>query len=70
MVPVTRLNGSQFYVSAEMIKFIEARPDTVITLTDGEKLVVRETPAVVVQAIIAYRRQIYADRLGAHGESA
>ncbi len=68
MIPVTRLNGSQFYVNAEMIKYVEATPDTVITLTDGAKLVVREAPAAVAQAVIAYRRQVQADRLLSRGE--
>lgn len=67
MIPVTRLNGSQFYVNAELIKYVEATPDTILTLTDGAKLVVRETPQAVAQAIIAYRRQIYADRLAQPG---
>jgi flagellar protein FlbD len=54
---VTRLNGSQFYVNAELVRYVEGTPDTVITLIDGVKLVVRERPAEVVNRIVAYRQQ-------------
>jgi flagellar protein FlbD len=69
VISVTRLNGTHFYVNAELIKFVEATPDTVITLTDNSKLVVRETPPAVAQAVIAYRRQLAADRLAQQGEA-
>jgi flagellar protein FlbD len=69
VVPVTRLNGSRFFVNAELIKFVEATPDTVVTLIDGNKLVVRETPQVVVQAVIEYRRQVAAGRPLQPGEA-
>jgi flagellar protein FlbD len=59
MVPVTRLNGKKFYVNPDLITFIEATPDTVITLTDGRKLVVSEDADTVIQHIIEYRTSIY-----------
>jgi flagellar protein FlbD len=63
VILVTRFNGSQFYINAELIKFVEATPDTVISLTDGSKLVVREAPQAVARAVVDYRRQVYGDRL-------
>jgi flagellar protein FlbD len=63
LIRVTRLNGSQFYINAEMIRFVEATPDTVISLTDGVKLVVRETPQLIVDEVIAYRQQVHSARL-------
>lgn len=57
MILLTRLNGSQFYVNAEMIQFVENTPDTVVTLVDKSKLVVQEPAEEVVQRFIAYRRQ-------------
>ena len=57
MIRVTRLNGSVFFVNAEMIKFIEGTPDTVITLTDGTKLIVREATDLVIKEIVVYRQQ-------------
>ena len=59
MIAVTRLNGMAIHVNAEMIVFVEATPDTVISLSNGDRVVVREAPQAVVDAVIAYRRAIH-----------
>ncbi len=59
MIAVTRLDGSEVVVNAELLELIEARPDTHLTLTDGRQLIVRETPDEVVARVIAYRRAAY-----------
>ena len=41
MISVTRLNNKEFYVNCDLIEFIEATPDTVITLTTGKKSLLR-----------------------------
>ena len=56
MIRVTRLNGESFLVNAELIKYVEARPDTFLTLTDNERLVVRETVDQVLDRIMDYQR--------------
>jgi len=58
MIQLTRLNGHSLYVNPDLIKFIESAPDTVLTLTTGEKIVVREQPSQVLERILAYRRQL------------
>jgi len=58
VILVTRLNGSQFYVNAELVRLVEGTPDTVISMIDGVKLIVREAPDRVVERIVAYRRQV------------
>lgn len=58
MIPVTRLNGKGFVVNAELIQFIEATPDTVVTLVNDEKIVVRESVDEVVARVIAYGRRL------------
>ncbi len=58
MIPVTRLNNKRFVVNAEQIRFIENTPDTMITLTNGEKIMVKETIEEVVELAIQYNRQI------------
>ena len=68
MVKVTRLNGSTFFVNAELIQFVEATPDTVITLIDSTKLVVRDPAAAVVKAIISYRQQTHQPPEGLGGD--
>lgn len=59
VIAVTRLNGVAIHVNAEMIVFVEATPDTVISLANGDRVVVRESPQAVVDAVIAYRRAIH-----------
>ena len=57
MIRVTRRNGMEFVVNAEMIRFVEATPDTVITLAgDGEKILVREPLDEVIRRVVAYQR--------------
>lgn len=59
MIKVSKLNGAEYYINADIIDFIESTPDTLITLSSGKKLVVLETVDEVVDKIIAYRRKIY-----------
>lgn len=59
MVLVTRLNGKDFYVNPDLVAFIEETPDTVITLTDGRKLVVSEEALLIIKRIIDYRREVF-----------
>jgi flagellar protein FlbD len=58
VIQLSRLNGVTFYLNAELIQSIEATPDTVITLTSNDKLVVREPADLVIQRMIEYQRQI------------
>jgi flagellar protein FlbD len=60
MVLVTRLNSKEFYVNPDLIAFIEETPDTVITLTDGRKLVVTEEALLVIERIVGYRKNVFA----------
>jgi flagellar protein FlbD len=59
MVLVTRFNGKGFYVNPDMIVFIEETPDTVVTLTDGRKLVVTEEATLVIERIVDYRKSVF-----------
>lgn len=58
MILVSRLNGTQFYINAELIQYIEPTPDTVITLTNNNKLIVKDTAESVVAKIIEYQRNV------------
>lgn len=62
MIKLTRLNGAEFYINAELIETLEATPDTVVTLTTDDKWVIREAPDEVVERILAYKRQIFTER--------
>lgn len=63
MIRLTRLNGHALTVNSDLIKFIENAPDTVLTLTNGEKIVLRESTEEVVEKIIAFRRSVIAGSL-------
>jgi flagellar protein FlbD len=58
MIWLTRLNQSRFVLNAEQIAHLEVTPDTVIFLTDGQRIVVRETAQDVIDSVIHYRRSI------------
>ena len=58
MIQLTRLNNHPLAVNSDLIKFIEQAPDTVITLITGEKIVVRESAADVLNRIIEFRRAV------------
>ncbi len=56
MIRLTRLGGEPFVLNAELIRTVEERPDTFITLVGGERLVVREPMEVVLQRTVDYQR--------------
>ena len=58
MVRLTHRDGRPFIVNAELIKFVEETPDTVITLRDDQKLLVKESADMVVERVIEYGRLI------------
>ncbi len=58
MIELTRLNGNKFSINCDAIKYIEAAPDTTLTLTTGEKILVVESSDVVVELCIAYRAKV------------
>ena len=58
MIDVTRLNGKNFVLNAELIEVMEETPDTVITLTTGHKYLVKESVDEVLDKIYAYKRKI------------
>jgi flagellar protein FlbD len=59
MIYLTRLNNQMLVVNADLIKFIEKAPDTVITLLTGEKLVVRESVNEVLKRIGEFQGRFY-----------
>ena len=63
MIKVTRLNNSELWVNADMIEFVEATPDTIVSLVSHTKFVVKETPESIVRSVIDYHRQIHHHQL-------
>ena len=56
MIQLTRLGGEPFILNAELIQYVEARPDTFITLTTGERLVVAEAMDEVLRRAMVYQQ--------------
>ncbi len=56
MINVTKLNGSRLVINADLVEFVESTPDTLLTLTTGRKVMVKEDMESVVQKIVEYRR--------------
>lgn len=57
MIKLTRLDGEPFVLNAELIRYVERRPDTFITLSSGDRLVVRETMDEVIDRSVRYQQQ-------------
>ena len=58
MIQLTRLNHHPLTVNSDLIKFVEQAPDTVLTLLDGEKIVVLESAQDVLDRVIQFRRSV------------
>jgi len=58
MIKLTRLNQSEIVLNAELIEYMEATPDTVITLVNGHKMIVKESIEEVIERVVAYRKRI------------
>jgi flagellar protein FlbD len=58
MIILTKINKAQLTVNAELIEYIEETPDTVITMTNNDKVVVQEGMAEIIQKVVRYRRLI------------
>ncbi len=58
MIHVTRLNHTPVVLNCDLIEHVETTPDTVISLTTGQKLMVLETPEEIIERVVEYRRTI------------
>jgi len=58
MIVLTKINDATIAVNSDMIEYIEETPDTVITLTNNDRIVVQERMAEIIEKIVQYRRLI------------
>ena len=58
MIKLTRLNGAEIVVNADVVESLEATPDTVLSLVNGEKFAVRETIDEVIEKVVRYQQQV------------
>ena len=63
MIELTKLNDIKFSFNPELIEIVETTPDTVITLTTGRKLIVKESRQDIKNLVLSYKRKIYSELL-------
>lgn len=70
MIHLTRINHAPLVLNSDLIEHIEATPDTVITLTNAQKMMVLESAEEVIQRVIEFRRCILNFQPGAPASEA
>jgi flagellar protein FlbD len=65
MIKVTRLNDSTLMVNVDMIQSLQAIPETVITFTNNDKIMVKEPLEELSKRIVDYQRTIYSNNTAA-----
>ncbi len=58
MIQLTKINGKQIVINCDLIEYMEETPDTVITLTNNDKVIVREAMTEIVDKVVDYRRRV------------
>lgn len=70
MIRLTRVNHQPLAVNSDLIKFVEQTHDTVLTLINGDKVVVRESLEEVIRRTLEFRRSILVDGTAAYPAAA
>lgn len=58
MIELTKINGAPIVLNSDLIEYIEETPDTVITMTNGEKIVVKDRMVEIIEKVVRFRRVI------------
>ncbi len=69
MIAVHRLRGEPMFLNADLVESIEATPDTVLTLVDGRRIVVADSPEEVADRIIEFRAAVLVSAAELRGAS-
>ena len=59
MIDVTRMNDKTLTLNSDLIDSVEETPDTVITLTTGKKIIVKESRQEIKNLVKLYRKEIF-----------
>lgn len=59
MIKLTSLNGHEIFLNCDLIEHMESKPDTVIVLMTGNKMIVKESPEDILQGIINFKQQCF-----------
>lgn len=63
MIRLTRINRIPLVINSDLIEHIEVTPDTVVSLTTGQKFIVLESPDEVIDRVIGFRREVLRHKL-------
>ncbi len=66
---ITKINGEEYYVNPDLIEYIEVANETMVCLTNGKHLNVREHPDEVINRIIEYRKRVFTNLPSVLGDS-
>jgi len=61
MINVTKLNGIQLTVNEDFIETVEETPDTVLTMSSGRKIIIKESRQEVINLVKSYRKEVFAN---------
>jgi flagellar protein FlbD len=61
MIKLTKINGKELYINSDLMEFLESTPDTIVTLTTGKKIYVKESPEEIVARIVDYKSRTFAN---------
>ena len=56
MIKVTRLSGSELVINSDLIEFVESRPDTIVSLVTGKKIMIKESADDVIARVAEFKR--------------
>ena len=59
MIEVTRLNDTKLLINADLIEKVEESPDTIITLSNGNKIIVKESRQEIKNLVILYKKEVF-----------
>ncbi len=71
MIKLTKINNENFILNANLIKFVEEKPDTIITLQNNDKILVKDSADLVMEKVITYARLIRSlpEQLNMHSDN-
>ena len=58
MIHLRLINGTEIVLNSDLIEFIEATPDTVISLSNGKKMIVRESVSEIIDKVVEFQARI------------
>ncbi len=59
MILVTRLNNAEMVINCDLIEYIEATPDSTITMTTGRKIIAKESVDEIIDKVVEFKKKIY-----------